>query len=172
MFSDVLLAHLERYPQMQLEDCVKLAHQSVFGPGHLLKDEKKALKFLRDEMASCKPNDDPLYLPIGNGLCRVSLPACKARGITADMLFPLFAHAAKTVEGDKRELMQAIREIRDLIDRDMLPYDPGMADYFFIQYEDKRYPLMHHSDTYKRLYAPAYRVVWQKQLKAFLKTLR
>ena len=172
MFSDILLAHMERYPAMQLEDCVKLAHQSVFGPGHMLKDEKKALKFLKDEMASCKENDDPLYLPIGNGLCRLSLPACKARGITAEQIFPLFSHAAKTVQGDKREFHNTIREMKDLIDRDMLPYDPGMADYFFIQYEDRRYPLMHHSDAYKAAYAPAYRVVWQKQLKDFLKSLR
>ena len=172
MFSDILLAHMERYPAMQLEDCVKLAHQSVFGPGHMLKDEKKALKFLKDEMASCKENDDPLYLPIGNGLCRLSLPACKARGITAEQIFPLFSHAAKTVQGDKRELANALREIRDLIDQDALPYDPGMADYFFIQYEDRRYPLMHHSNAYKAAYAPAYRVVWQKQLKDFLKSLR
>ena len=172
MFADILLSHLERYPDMQLEDCVKLAYQNVFGPGHLLKDEQKALKFLKDEMASCASNDDPLYLPIGNGLCRLSLPACKARGITAEQIFPLFAHAAKTVKGDMRDLKSVIREIRDLIDQDALPYDPGMADYFFIRYEDKRYPLMHHSDAYKRAYAPAYRVVWQKQLKDFLKTLR
>ena len=36
MFADILLSHLERYPDMQLEDCVKLAYQNVFGPGHLL----------------------------------------------------------------------------------------------------------------------------------------
>ena len=172
MFSDILLSHLDRYPDMQLEDCVKLACQHVFGPGHLLKDSKKALKYLQDEMASCKPNSDPLYLPIGNGLCRVSLPACREKGITADQLFPLFSHAAITVQGDKKELKQLIREIRDLIDRDLLPYDPGMADYFFIRYEDQRYPMLHHSPIYRAAYAPAYRVVWQKQFKDFLKSLR
>ena len=165
MFSDILLSHLERYPAMQLEDCVKLAYQHVFGPGHLLRDSKKALKYLQDEMASCQPNSDPLYLPIGNGLCRVSLPACRERGIAPEQLFPLFAHAAQTVQGDKRALKNVIREIRDLIDQDALPYDMGMADYFFIRYEDQRYPLMHHSAAYKAAYAPAYRVVWQKQFR-------
>lgn len=172
MFSDILLTHLERYPDMQLQDCVKLAHQSEFGPGHLLKDENKALKFLKAEMDSCKPNDDPLYLPIGNGLCRLSLPACKQKGITAEQVFKLFSHAAKTVQGDKRNFHKTIQEIKKLLDEDMLPFDPGEADYFFITYEDKGYPMLHHSDVYKKTYAPAYRVVWQKQLKDFLKTLR
>lgn len=172
MFSDILLSHLDRYPDMQLQDCVKLAHQSEFGPGHLLKDEAKALKFLKTEMDTCTPNDDPLYLPIGNGLCRLNLYACKQKGITPDQVFSLFAHAAKTVQGDKRNFLRSLREIRQLIDEEALPYDPGEADYFFITYEDKHHPLMHHSDVYKAAYAPAYRVVWQKQLKDFLKSLR
>lgn len=172
MFSDVLLAHLERYPRMQLEDCMKLAYQSIFGPGHLIKDEKKARRMLEEELKTCAPNNDPLYLPIGNGLCRLNLFACREKGLTADMIYPLFAHCASTVEGDKRELKNCIREMKDLIDRDLLPYDMGLADYFFIRYEDKNYPLMHHSDIYRNAYAPAYRVVWQKQLKGFLKSIR
>ena len=76
------------------------------------------------------------------------------------------------VVGNSCELKNCIREMKDLIDQDLLPYDMGLADYFFIRYEDKNYPLMHHSDIYRNAYAPAYRVVWQKQLKGFLKSIR
>ncbi len=51
MLEDILLQHFDRYPQMQPQDAVKLIYQQEFGPGHLIKDEKKALEYLRQEMA-------------------------------------------------------------------------------------------------------------------------
>ena len=171
MFSDVLLSHLDRYPKMQLQDCVKLAYQAEFGPGHLLRDSARALNFLRQEMASAQPNGDPLYLPIGNGLCRVSLPACVQRGLSPEQVFDLFARAALTVKGDKRLFHKTLREIPVLIDEGLLPYDGGEADIFLIQYEDKGCPPLHHSDAYRQAYHPAYRVVWQKQFKDLLHSL-
>ena len=32
--KEILLAHLKQYPQMQLQDVVKLLYQSEFGGGH------------------------------------------------------------------------------------------------------------------------------------------
>ena len=43
MLEDVLLQHFDRYPRMQPQDAVKLIYQQEFGPGHLVKDEKKAM---------------------------------------------------------------------------------------------------------------------------------
>ena len=86
MLEDILLQHLERYPQMEPQDAVKLIYQQEFGPGHLIRDEKKALEFLRQEMAGAGEPlpGEALYESIGNGLCRLNLRPCKAKGIPAE----------------------------------------------------------------------------------------
>ena len=39
----ILLAHLKQYPQMQLQDVVKLLYQSEFGGGHMITSPEKSL---------------------------------------------------------------------------------------------------------------------------------
>ena len=51
MLEDILLQHFDRYPKMEPQDAVKLIYQHAFGPGHLIRDEKKAFAFLQQELA-------------------------------------------------------------------------------------------------------------------------
>ena len=39
--KEILLAHLKQYPQMQLQDVVKLLYQSEFGGGHMITSPEK-----------------------------------------------------------------------------------------------------------------------------------
>ena len=41
-----LITHYEKYPEMQIQDAVKLLFQSEFGPGHLLSNTDYARKYL------------------------------------------------------------------------------------------------------------------------------
>ena len=47
--KEILLEHFHRYPQMQLQDAVKLLYQSEFGGGHMITSPEKSLKSLEDE---------------------------------------------------------------------------------------------------------------------------
>ena len=47
--KEILLEHFHRYPQMQLQDAVKLLYQSEFGGGHMVTSPEKSLKSLEDE---------------------------------------------------------------------------------------------------------------------------
>lgn len=47
----VLDWHLGRYPSLRAEDIYKLVHQSVFGPGHIIRDEASARQALESECA-------------------------------------------------------------------------------------------------------------------------
>ena len=45
--SQLLTAHLQRYPRMQLEDIYKLLHQAALGPEHAVQDAAIARARLR-----------------------------------------------------------------------------------------------------------------------------
>ena len=173
MLEDVLLQHFDRYPQMQPQDAVKLIYQQEFGPGHLVKDEKKAMEYLRQEMAGVgEPMPgEALYESIGNGLCRLNLRPCKAKGIPLEDILRLFAETANGMQGDKKKFITGIHVLQKLAEEDETPFEPVLLDIFLAKYP-KSCPAVHHSDAYRLAYQPAYRVVSQRKLKDYLKALR
>lgn len=173
MLEDILLAHFEAYPDMQPQDAVKLVYQHTFGPGHMIRDGKKAALMLQQEMASLTPGEkQPLYESIGNGLCRLNLRPCVEKGIGSEFILRLFLEAAQSTTATKKDFRQNLRVLQKLAEQDETSFDPVEMDLFMIRYEEKGYPSVHHSDVYRAKYAPAYRVVVQKKLKDALKQLR
>ena len=173
MLEDILLQHFDRYPQMQPQDAVKLIYQQEFGPGHLIRDQKKALEFLRQEMAGVGEPlpGEALYESIGNGLCRLNLRPCKTKGFPLEDILRLFAETANGTQGDKKKLIGGIHVLQKLAEEDETPFEPVLLDIFLAKYP-KSCPAVHHSDTYRLAYRPAYRVVNQRKLKDYLKALR
>ena len=173
MLKDILSAHFAAYPEMEPQDAVKLIYQNEFGPGHLLGKGDKALQRLKMEMAELElGKKEPMYESIGNGLCRLNLRPCVEKGIPAEDIYALFSEAAKGTQGDKKEFRKKIRELTEMAENDETPFDAGMLDWYLIEYEEKGYPLVSHSETYRAAYQPAYRVVIQKKLKDYLAALR
>ena len=167
MIRDILTAHFDRYPLMEARDAVKLIHQHIFGPGHLIQDREKALALIREEM-SAAPAGQPLYESIGGGLCRLNLGPCKGRGIPAEDICALFMQAADGTQGDKKAFREAIRELRDMADQGDTPFEAVTLDVLLAAYDEKKCPPLRHSEAYRRAYRPAYRVVIQKKLKDYL----
>ena len=95
MLESILAAHFEKYPAMRPEDAVKLIYQNEFGPGHMIPDAQRALARLRQETAALSPDaQEALYEAIGNGLCRLNLRACMARGLPEPEINRLFCETA------------------------------------------------------------------------------
>ena len=173
MLEDILLQHFERYPKMQPQDAVKLVYQHTFGPGHMIRDARKAALMLQQEMDAVQPGiKEPLYESIGNGLCRLNLRPCLEKGISNEFILRLFLEAAQSTTATKKEFRQNLHVLQKLAEEDETPFEPIELDMFMLQYEEKGYPAVHHSDAYRAAYAPAYRVVIQKKLKDALKALR
>lgn len=169
MLHNILAAHFDHYPKMQPQDAVKLIYQNEFGPGHLIHDQQKALSFLRKEMDEQKADrKEALYETIGNGLCRLNLAACVQKGIPCEDIFALFLDAAQSIQGDQKEFRKKLRILSEMANRDETPFFAAELDLFLITYQEKRFPAVHHSNLYKALYAPAYRLVQQKKLKDYL----
>ena len=173
MLEDVLLQHFARYPKMEPQDAVKLIYQQEFGPEHMIKAPEKSLAMLKTEMAglSAGSADEPLYEPIGNGLCRLNLRPCMERGVPAEDINRLFVETAQSAQGDERLFRQGIKALQWLAEEELTPFDALELDLFLARYPRKP-AAVHHSNRYREAYAPAYRVVVQKKLKQYLAGLR
>jgi len=150
-FARILARHTERYPLMDLQDYGKLAFQSEFGPEHLVEDEElvreSILKEWREMPPVCSPGQ-PEY--IGNALCRFPLSALKDEG-DARLLARLFVRTAREHRGTKEGLARRLELLGGL---DV----PGMAQWL-AQYQQVGCPAVRHSEAFRRVYNPHYRLL-------------
>ncbi len=163
-FDRILLDHYARYPLMELQDALKLAYQNAFGPGHMMRNPKEAEKAFLREWAGCTTNADPLYVPVGNGLCRASLYACREKGLPAPAVFELFRSACAQREGEGI-LGENLLILQDLCEQELLPFDPVQVH--ILSAKGIRQP--HHSKRYLEQYAPSYRLVMQHAFRELLR---
>lgn len=154
----ILLAHAGRYPAMEPTDAVKLLYQNEFGGGHLIRDENAALGYLRREYAAT-PRDPamPLTEAIGNGLVRVNLAALPENRL--EELGQAFLRSAKIHQGNLENFLPKLTLLKDLAQEGAFAFSGAELEDYLHTYVQAGYPMVSHSDTYRKLYHPAYRVV-------------
>lgn len=160
----VLLQHHRRYPQMEVQDLVKLVFQNEFAGGHLIADEHASLARLAEEMRmSCGGmpgiSDQTTFEDIGNGLSRLNLAAIANSGVHLTTLNRFFVSTANSWHGSNAGLERKLRLLSDLCARGVLPYDPQEVAAYLAAYRDQGYQPVSHSEVYRSSYRPAYRVV-------------
>lgn len=154
--APLLEQHTKNHPELELQDAIKFLYQSCMGPGHLVLDPQAVLERLETEWANVEGDADaPLTEPLGNGLCRLSLAACKGQGLEPSTLAALFLHTAQTVTPDCQGLEEGLKLLYHL------PFPREDVDRVLEDYRKAGMPAVHHSDRYRKAYAPAYRVVEQ-----------
>lgn len=154
----ILLTHARCYPAMEPTDAVKLLYQNTFGGGHLIRDEAAALRYLRREYAAT-PRDPakPLTEAIGNGLLRVNLAALPENRL--EELGQAFLRSARLCQGTLEDFLPKLVLLRELTAAGVFGFSAEALDSYLSDYAQAGYPMVSHSDTYRRLYHPAYRVV-------------
>ena len=143
--KDVLRAHEARYRGMRAQDYIKLLYQSEFGGGHLIADRAMALRRLENEIEAQSGAPRVQYERIGGGLGRLYLPA---QGLRAETVLGLFLETCRprgTVEG----MLEKLRLLEDM--------HPEFAEEIDA-YRAAGCPMQSHSEEYRALYAPAYRL--------------
>ncbi|NMP36844.1 MAG: hypothetical protein GX051_01770 [Clostridiales bacterium] len=157
-------AHLTLYPDLQPEDIYKLVYQNEFGGGHLIND----LNECRDRIISelyCTRDDklSPLYTDIGNSRVRLEMKNPEVRALGADTLCRIFACSSErmgTVESFEKKL--------DEVSAHLASKYPFMSSHFNNYIKDRRrekYPAVSHSEKYRQLYSPSYRVINSEYLR-------
>jgi hypothetical protein len=160
--SQLLSSHLQRYPRMQLEDIYKLLHQAAMGPEHAVQDPAVARARLREEVQQLQDGPaDPLVDPISpdGRLARVHLRPYVESGRDIDQLAAAFVETANTYPAAPDKLAKFCGCLGDLADAGGIPFARAAVEAFFVKLEADAYPAIRHSETYRDLYRPAYRVV-------------
>ena len=160
--NQLLSAHLERYPAMQLDDIYKLLHQAALGPGHAVDNPAAARKRLDEEIAALgdgatEPKQDVIS-PDGR-LGRVHLRAFLDAGGSADALHRAFVETANTYPASPDKLAKFCDCLGDLAAAGGIPYAREEVLAYFGRIAQDGYPAIHHSEKFRRAYQPAYRVV-------------
>jgi len=160
--SQLLSAHLARYPEMQLDDIYKLLHQAALGPGHAVKDAGAALAWLEREAAElgagpAEPEKD-MISPDGR-LARVHLRSWLGAGKSLDDLNRAFVETANSYPPSPEKLEKFCGCLGDLAGDGGIPFAEQQVAAYFDRIVQGSYPVVHHSKTYTDAYKPAYRVV-------------
>lgn len=155
----ILQTHAARYPKMEPTDAVKLLYQSEFGGGHLISNEDACLAYLRVEWECTPKNPDaPLVEDIGGGVIRVMLAAIP----DADAVKTLgrdFIRSAANVHGTREGFGKKLALLRRVTAEGKFAFSLAELEEYLSAYERAGYPAVSHSETYRRLYRPAYRVL-------------
>lgn len=160
--GQLLGQHLQRYPGMELVDIYKLLHQAAMGPGHAVEDPSAAKARLLTEAAGLAAGpEDPIADPISpdGRLARVHLRAYLAAGHNLDVLANAFVQTAATHAAAPDKLVKFCGCLGDLAAAGGIPFSRDEVERYFEQIAARSYPVVHHSDSYRSQYHPAYRVV-------------
>lgn len=156
----ILRNHAARYPAMEPTDAVKLIYQSEFGGGHLIRDREKAYRYLQQEYETIEKNrQHPRYEAIGNGICRVHLAALDAEELEG--LFAAFVASAQEHKGAVADFEKKLQLLRKLSADNVFSFDEAQLEQYLEDYKVAGYPAVSHSEIYRNLYKPAYRIVYR-----------
>ena len=154
----ILMEHAKRYPLMQPTDAVKLIYQNEFGGGHLIKDQEACLRNLRKEYAEVEKDaavSQSEY--IGNGISRVNLAALEEAGL--EKLGQDFIRSATLCKGSKEHFQSKLAVLTELAAQGVFAFDGNTLADYLAEYAAMGYPMVSHSEIYRKAYRPAYRVV-------------
>jgi hypothetical protein len=160
--SQLLSAHLARYPAMQLDDIYKLLHQAAMGPGHAVDNSAAARRRLDDEMAALGEGPAELLQDVispDGRLGRVHLRPYLASGGNPDTLHRAFIETANTYPASRDKLAKFCGCLGDFAAAGGIPFAREDVLSYFGKISRDGYPVVHHSAAFKGAYKPAYRVV-------------
>lgn len=157
-FTGYLEEQLRLHPAMQYQDLIKMSYQAARGAEHLLSDMEAARRYFESEYAAVEAEDGILYEAISDDICRVNLKAWKAKGLPGEWLFRMFAASSSIPYGGEELLLAYLEQVQKQI--------PDSLE-FISQYKKSGMPAVHHSDIYREMEHPAYRIIQRR----FLRTL-
>lgn len=153
-----IVDHCSRYPALQPGDLLKWIHQSTFGCVHLIASPESAADFLRRELEGCTASDRDIEA-LDGGFCRVHLRHLQGLGISPDTFARLFALSAAMPCGTDAQLEARLTVALALAEEGALPFSSAALTHAADTWRRDGYPVCHHSETFRRSYAPAYRVL-------------
>lgn len=162
--QEIISLHRRRYPLMEPADCGKLIYQNEFGPEHMIDSLKAVEEWIVQEWTECGAAESQreslpgsgvlgktLIEDIGNGLYRFHLTGGYEVQAAAPLLARLFYCTAREHRGTMDGLLDKLALLRE-------QGDPR-TDSWLEEYIRAGCPSLRHSETFRRAYAPHYRLL-------------
>lgn len=165
--KQAILNEVKKYPKLEIQDLYKLAYQAAMGNEHIMKDTALSRKYLQEEIDAIDTvNNEPLieYLSSDSTVARVNLKVFKSLKKDTRILFDAMINSAKNFKSSIKLLKCYLNDIEELAAESKIPFNLLEIQKYFQTMEQQNYPVMHHSETYKNLYKPAYRIINTKYL--------
>ena len=116
---------------------------------------------MKKEFAQAKECDE-LIEDLGNAMCRVYLGAVKKENIDIIKVGEAFIDSANEIKGDVSRFEQSLVDLLMECKKGNLPFSINELSIYIMQYKEKGYPPVSHSEVYRENYAPSYRVMHKK----------
>ncbi len=148
----------KKYPLTAPQDAVKLAYQSVYGGGHLVTDCARALAYLQEENEAVSAQEWTVE-DIGGGHARLYLG-----NAPIDAVFALFTCSAdrdaRYAGADREErFREQLALLARLAENGYFRFSAEEFQTYVRAYLSEGIRPVHHSDTYRTAYTPAYRII-------------
>ena len=153
-----VLTHYESYPALEIRDLFKFLFQSAYGCEHLVGSEEHAIARIREEAHTITKKRSAAIEPLDGAYSRVPLSYLQ-NGLSAETLGKLFCRSAKKEPNGKESLEKKLKILRVMIESGALPCSINEFDAAFSAWQEEGYLALHHSERFRSLYRPAYRVI-------------
>lgn len=167
-FREAFLEQVKIHPAMEARDAVKLCYQSAYGAEHLLPDKAEAYRYLEQEYEELEADNGPVYEQIHPGVCRVNLAAWKRERMPLAWLFGMFVEtAANPPENSRQVFRDCLDTVGQLVREQTVGITPEQWDGFLMEYPLHQPRAVHHSENYRNMERPAYRLVCSRFIRLF-----
>jgi len=167
LIQNATLEEMRLHPEARLVDIYKFFFQGTFGPAHLISDTESAFNYLQQEIQSTTDFDTVLWQPVGYNkkYYRINLILVKEGILEEEKLLDAFVQSADSTTFPSIEVWieewNFILTIIETMNQRIINYeeDKRVLDEML----EKGKILVHHSNIYRELYHPHYRVVNKNQ---------
>uniref|UniRef100_UPI00405628D5 uridine kinase family protein n=1 Tax=Acetatifactor sp. TaxID=1872090 RepID=UPI00405628D5 len=162
-----LIEQADMHPSMEPQDVYKMMYQAAFGAEHLLQDPDAAYAYLQKEYEAVEPENEALYEAISHDICRVNLRAWKAQKLPLDWLFAMFIKSVSIQKADeKADVFTEYEEIAaEAAGEGIFQFSYEEFRRYARDYAEKGLRAVHHSEKYRIMELPAYRLVNRRYIR-------
>ncbi|HHT96184.1 MAG TPA: hypothetical protein P5064_01240 [Clostridia bacterium] len=146
------------YPESEMADWFKLFCQSEFGNAHIPEDKNSNFIALKDEIEDKKSNKTDIE-DIGNGNVRVHLGYLKKIGLSQELFTEIMMQSRLLSKGTREGFSDKVKALEKAVKESSLPITEEEFYTFKESYYAAGCRLISHSERYKALYNPSYRVI-------------
>jgi len=160
--KNLLTDHVQRYPNMQLEDVYKLLQQAALGAGHAADSIESLESAFEQELSTLGDGPTELLIdPISpdGKIARAHIRALAASKINPKVLFEAFVKTTRDEIESKDKLRKFCNCVIDISEEDILPFPSIDIQNLFSELLERDLPILRHSDIFREAYKPAYRII-------------